>query len=101
MERSSELEQLLVLWRDILPNVDNPRDFKSTINDCPLCRKYRTPDTCSGCPVFAKTGRSHCRGVWQLYNVYKAHRAWAAKRIDKKEYESSFPDLVKFIESLE
>lgn len=100
MDRSEELEELLVLWRDTLPKIAHPHEFKRKLDNCPLCKNYKTPDTCAGCPVFIKTGQSRCKGVGQLFNVLKAHRNWALGQIGREEYQAAFPDLIAFIESL-
>lgn len=96
---ADDIAELRGVW-ERLRDITHPSQFAAVINDCPLCAKYKL-NGCLGCPVFAKTKRSNCRGVSELYSAHRAHRQWAAGRIDREAYQSVFDECLAFINDLD
>lgn len=58
------LEQSIAVWIKKL-DIQHPRDLILGADSCPLCQVYCTTpphDTCDGCPVKQRTGRTRCMG---------------------------------------
>lgn len=56
------LESSILHWQDNVA-AERPLDASTSAEDCALCRMFfrnGMRDACRGCPVFLKTGKSHC-----------------------------------------
>ena len=84
--------------------LDEPTENPDTDN-CPLCCLYmlghEIENECLHCPIFKKTGKTHCYGTPYNKVVNKYYRVFrTSKLVSVKAWERAADKMINFLESL-